>query len=156
MAQKKWRGQTAVLEITGNNMPTEAVGVLDDPEVAAPEQDVQELRGAGSTKRQDTQKTSTSVTVSGEVASWDIEAWDRLIDYDDAQDQLDDTEDVAHFEVTTRVSSADGSEKEIVVNDAYIDGSVPVGGSREEWWSMSLELNGSDLTINNTDESSDS
>jgi len=151
MALKYFRGQTATLELSGNSMPAEPVGVLDNPEVGAPEQEVQELRGAGSTKRQDEQKTETAVTVSGDIAAWDLETWDRLIDYDEAQSQLDDSADVATFTVTVTYEAADGSTKEIEVQDAYVDGSIPLGGSREEWIGMTLELRGSDLTITNTD-----
>jgi hypothetical protein len=148
---KYWRGQEAVLEVSGGSLPTEAVGVLDSPEVAAPEQDVQELRGAGSTKRQDVQKTATSVTVSGEVAAFNIDTWDRLIDYDDANDELDDSAEVATFTVTVTYEAADDSTKEIAVQNAYVDGSIPIGGSREEWIGLSLEFVGDDLTITNTD-----
>lgn len=148
---KTFRGQTATISISGNGLPADPVGVIDNPEVTAPEQEVQELRGAGSTKRQDVQKTETAVTVSGDVAAWDLEAWDALIDYDSANDQLDDTADVAQFTVTVTYEAADGSTKEIDVLDAYVDGSIPLGGSREEWIGMTLEFRGSDLSITNTD-----
>lgn len=151
MATKYFRGQTATIDITGGSMPSEPIGVIDEPEVSAPEQEVQELRGAGSTKRQDEQKTETSVTVSGEVAAFDIDAWDRMIDYDDQADQLDDTADVQTFTVTVTYEAADGSTKEIAVQNAYVDGSIPIGGSREDWIGLSLEFVGDDLTITNTD-----
>lgn len=155
MATKKWRGQTATIEITGNNMPADPIGVIDNPEVSAPEQEVQELRGAGSTEWQDLQKTETSVGVSGDIAAWDITAWDRLIDYDDAQGKLDDSADVATFTVTVTYEAADESTKEIPVVDAYVDGSIPLGGSREEWIGMTLEMRGRTLgSMTNTDASS--
>jgi len=155
MALKKFRGQAAIMEISGNNLANEAIGIIDEPEVAAPEQTVQELRGAGSTKRQDVQKTETSVTVSGEVAAFDLEAWDRLIDYDEAASKLDDSAEVALFKVTVIYEAADGSTKEIPVLECYVDGSVPLGGSREEWIGMSLELVGADIgEIVNTDAAS--
>lgn len=150
-ALKKWRGQSATVEVTGNNMPTEAVGVLDEPEVAAPEQEVQELRGAGSAERVDIQKTAISTSVSGDIAAWDIETWDRLIDYDDAADELDTSAEVATFDVTMTFEANDGSTKEIQVLDGYIDGSIPLGGSREDWIGFTLELEGRQLTITNTD-----
>jgi hypothetical protein len=38
--------------------------------------------------------------------------------------------------------------------DAYVDGSIPLGGSREEWIGMSLSLVGRTLgSITNTDAS---
>lgn len=148
---KKWRGQTATIDISGNGLATDPIGVIDSPEVSAPEQEVGELRGAGSTEWQDLQKTSTSVTVSGEVAAWDLEAWDNIIDYDSVNGKLDDSADVATFTVTVTYEAADGSTKEIVVQDAYVDGSIPLGGSRDEWIGMSLELKGKTLSITNTD-----
>lgn len=151
---KKLRGQTATIDITGNGLVADPVGVLDNPEVSAPEQEVQELRGAGSTEWQDLQKTETAVTVSGDVAAMDLEAWDALIDYDDVNGKLDDSADVATFTVTITYEAADGSTKEIPVVDAYIDSSIPLGGSREEWIGMDLSFRGRTLgTISNTDAS---
>lgn len=150
MALKYWRGQEATIEASGGSLPTDAVGVLDEPEVAAPEQNVEELRGAGSTKRQDEQKTETSVTVSGEVAAFDIDTWNRLIDYDGAADELDNSAEVATFTITVTYTAADDSTKEIAVENAYVDGSIPIGGSREEWIGLSLEFVGDDLTITDT------
>jgi len=119
--------------------------------VTAPEQEVQELRGAGSTEWQDLQKTATSVAVSGDIMAFDLDAWDKIIDYDDVAGQLDNTADVQTFTVTVTYEAADGSTKEIAVQDAYVDGSIPLGGSREEWIGMTLELKGRTLTITNTD-----
>ncbi len=154
MATKKFRGQSATLEISGNNLASEAVAVIDEPEVAAPEQTVQTLRGAGSTKIQDRQKTETEVSVSGEISAFALDTWDRLIDYDEAAGQLDNSPEVPLFDVTVVYTAADGSTKEIVVKDCHVDGSIPLGGSREEWIGMSLELVGSDLSITNTDAAS--
>lgn len=149
---KKWRGQTATIEISGGSLPTDPIGVIDDPEVAAPEQEVQELRGAGDTKWQDLQKTETAVAVTGTVMAWDIETWDRLIDYDDVAGELDSTADVQTFTVTITYEAADTSTKEIPINECYIDGSVPLGGSREEWIGMDLSFRGKDIgSITNTD-----
>jgi hypothetical protein len=151
MATKKWRGQTATTEISGGSIPSEPIGVIDEPEVSAPEQEVQELRGAGSTEWQDLQKTETAVTVSGEVMAWDIDTWDALVDYDDVNGKLDDSADVQTFTVTVTYEAADGSTKELAVQNAYVDGSIPLGGSREEWIGMSLELRGKTINITNTD-----
>jgi len=148
---KKLRGQTATIDISGNNLSDDPIGVIDNPEVTAPEQEVQELRGAGSTEWQDLQKTATSVGVSGDIMAFDLDAWDKIIDYDDVADELDDSADVQTFTVTVTYEAADGSTKEIAVQDAYVDGSIPLGGSREEWIGMTLELIGRTLTIANTD-----
>jgi len=154
MATKKWRGQEATIEISGGSLPTDPIGIIDNPEVAAPEQEVQELRGAGSTEWQDLQKTSTSVTVTGTVAAWALETWDRLIDYDDVNGKLDDTAEVQTFTVTVTYTAADGSTKEIPINDCYVDGSIPLGGSREEWIGMDLSFKGKSVgSITNTDAS---
>jgi hypothetical protein len=132
-------------------MPADPIGIIDDPEVAAPEQEVQELRGAGSTKWQDLQKTETAVTVSGTIAAWDIEAWDRMIDYDDQAGELDDSADVATFTVTITYTSSDGATKEIPIENCYVDGSIPLGGSRDEWIGLDLEMRGQDIgSITNT------
>lgn len=148
---KKFRGQSATLEASDGNLPADPFGVIDDPEVAAPEQEVQELRGAGSTEWQDLQKTETAVTVSGTVLTWDIDTWDRLVDYDDAQSQLDDSADVQTFTVTVTYTANDGSTKELAVQDCYVDGSVPLGGSREDWIGMDLSFRGRTVEITNTE-----
>lgn len=150
-ANQIWRGQTATIEISGGSLPTDPIGIIDEPEVAAPEQEVQELRGAGSTEWQDLMKTETAVTVSGEVMAWDIETWDRLVDYDDVNNKLDDSADVQTFTVTVTYEATDTSTKELAVQDAYVDGSVPVGGSREEWIGLSLEMRGRTVDVTNTD-----
>ena len=151
---KKWRGQSATIEISGGSLPADPIGVIDEPEISAPEQEVQELRGAGSTKWQDLQRTSISVNVTGEVMAWDIETWDRLVDYDEAQGELNDSADVPTFTVTVTFTAADGSTKEIPIEDAYVDGSTPIGGSREEWIGLTLQMVGQDLgSITNTDAS---
>lgn len=153
MATKKFRGQTSTIELSGGSMPADPIGVIDEPEVAAPEQEVQELRGAGDTSWQDLQKTETAVTVSGTVAAWDLETWDRLVDYDDVNSELDTSAEVQTFTVTVTYTAADGSTKELAVQDAYVDGSIPLGGSREEWIGMDLEFRGRTVSITNTDAS---
>jgi len=150
---KKFRGQSATISIddSGTDVP---IGIIDNPEVAAPEQTVEELRGAGSTEWQDLQKTETAVAVSGEVAAFDLDTWDTLVDYDEAAGQLDDSADVQTFTVTVTYEAADGSTKEIPINQCYVDGSIPLGGSRDEWIGMDLEFRVKSLgSIVNTDAS---
>lgn len=154
MTEQYWRGQSATIEISGGDLPGTPIGVIDEPEISAPEQEVQELRGAGSTAWQDLQKTETAVTVSGEVMAFDIETWDALVDYDATDDKLDDSADVQTFTVTVTFEAADTSTKEIPINDCYVDGSIPIGGSREEWIGLSLQFRGKDIgAIVNTDNS---
>jgi len=150
---KKFRGQSATIEVSGGGLADDPIGVIDEPEVAAPEQEVQELRGAGSTEWQDLAKTETAVTVSGEVAAFDLDAWDRLVDYDDVDGTLDDSAEVQTFTVTVTYEANDGSTKEIAVQDAYVDGSIPIGGSCEEWIGLSLSFRGRTIDITNTDAS---
>lgn len=152
MAAKVLRGQSAVIEISDSGGTDIPVGILDNPEVAAPEQEVQELRGAGSSEWQDLQKTETAVLVSGEVAEFDLDAWDQLVDYDSTAESLDDSADVETFTITVTYTASDGSTKEIPVVDAYVNGSIPLGGSRDEWIGMDLDFRGRTLgSIVNTD-----
>jgi hypothetical protein len=150
---KKLRGQTATFSIEDAETNTDIpVGVLDNPEVTAPEQEVQELRGTGSTEWVDIQKTETAVMVSGDLAAFDLDAWDRLIDWDEAAGELDDSADVKTFNVTVEYEAADGSTKAIEVGPGYIDGSVPLGGSRDEWIGMTIEVRAQTIkSITNTD-----
>lgn len=145
MASKKWRGQEAVLEASGGNLPSEPFGILQEVELAAPEQEIQQLRGAGSTEFVDVMRTSTEVSVSGELMSWDPDAYEEFVAYDDVAGELDDTADVNQFTVTVTFSASDGSTYEVPVLDCYIDGSLPIGGSREDWQGMSLEVIGRTL-----------
>ena len=151
---KTLRGQTATIEITDEGSTDIPVGILDNPEIEAPDQTVEELRGAGSTEWKDIMKTETAVPISGEVSAFDLDAWDTLVDYDDAAGKLDDSADVATFTVTFTFEAADGSTKEITAGPAYVDGSIPLGGSREEWIGMDLNLRAKTITnITNTDAS---
>ena len=152
---KKLRGQTASFEIRDAETDTTIpVGVLDNPEVIAPEQEVQELRGTGSTEWVDVAKTETAAGASGDLASFELDAWDRLIDWDQGAGELDDSADVKLFIVTVEYEAADGSTKAIEVGPGYIDGSVPLGGSREEWIGMTIEIRAQTIqSITNTDAS---
>lgn len=138
---KKLRGQSATIEVEEDESgDILTLGVLDNPEVTAPEQEVQELRGAGSTEWQDLQKTATSATVSGEVVDMQLDAWDQLVDYDATNNKLDDSPDVKTFILTVEWEASDGSTKAITAGPGYIDGSIPIGGGREEWAGLDLEF----------------
>jgi len=63
---KKLRGQTATIEMEDDDGVAIAVGTLDNPFVAVP-QNVEELRGTGSTEWVDIQKTETAVTIGGDI-----------------------------------------------------------------------------------------
>lgn len=147
--KKKFRGQSATLAVYQSDGTQVPLGILDDPEVSAPNAEVSELRGAGSTEWQDLQKTSTHVEVSGELMSYSIDAWDILIDYD-STNGLDDSAEVVTFEIVVTYEAADGSTKEITVDPCYTE-NIPIGGSRDEWIGMSLDFTGKTIAgiVNN-------
>ena len=144
MPEETFRGQetTLTLEDDGTEIP---VGILDEAEVTV-EHEVSELRGAGSTKWQDLQKTATNVSVSGTLMSFAIDAWDKLVDYD--TDGLDESAEVVTFTVIMTFSTSAGEEKTITAEEVYF-GSVPFGGSRDEWIGLDLDGTGRDITITN-------
>lgn len=150
---KTLRGQTADIELvedeTGDTIP---VGILDNPELQAPGQTIEVLRGAGSTEIKDTQKTETEVGISGEVSAMALDAWDKLIDYDDVEGKLDDSADVKYFVVTFTFEAADGSTKEVTAEPAWVNDNVTFGGSREDWIGMDIDMTAVTITdITNTD-----
>jgi len=152
MADAKLRGQTAMITVedaaTSTDIP---VGTLDNPFVGVPH-DVQELRGTGDVRWVDLQKTEQAVTIGGDVASFDIDAWDQMVGWDEAAEELDPSADVKTFNVTVMASGPDGAEKEITAGPAYRDSDLELGSSREEWWGMSLEFRARDITdITNTE-----
>jgi len=150
---KKLQGQTATLEVVDDadaDVITTAA-VLDNPYVAVP-QEVQELRGTGDTEWADLQKTETAVLVGGDIMSMDLDAWDRLVDWDEGAGDLDNSADVATFTATVTYTASDGSTKEIVAGPGYRNNDLELGGSREEWIGMTLELRCQTIQdITNTD-----
>lgn len=150
---KKWRGQSATLEATNGSLPDDPFGVLQDVTVT-PTQEVQELRGAGDVRWVDIMRTSVGVEISGTVAAWAIDAWDRLVDYDDVSGGFGSGADVPTFTVTVGWESADGSTKDITAEPAYMDPPPEIGGGRDEWVNMSLSITAKEVTdISNTDAS---
>jgi hypothetical protein len=150
---KYWRGQEATLQASGGSLASDPFGLIDEPEISAPEQEVQELRGAGEDVRwQDLQRTSVSVEVTGTILAWDLGTYQDLIGYDDAASEMLHDPEVQTFTADVTFEASDGSTKEITVRECYIDGSVPIGGSREEWISMDLTFQGRDIgAITDTD-----
>jgi hypothetical protein len=150
---KKWRGQSATLEMTGGSLPADPFGVLQDVTIA-PAQEVSELRGAGDVRWVDLQRTSVSLEITATVMSWDEKTWDILIDYDEAAGELNPSADVPTFSTTVEWEAADGSTKEIEMAECYMDPPPEIGGSRDEWAGMSLSITARQVTnINNTDAS---
>jgi len=110
MAQTKLRGQTAVITVEDADTATEiGVGTLDNPFVGVP-QDVQELRGTGDVRWVDIQKTEQAVTIGGDVASFDVDAWDRMVGWDEAASELSGSAEVETFNITILAEGPDGSD----------------------------------------------
>jgi len=138
---KKLQGQRSAISIEDAASNTEVqLGVLDSPEIAAPEQEVTELRGTGSTEWVDVQKTETAVVVSGEFMSFNLDAWDRMVDWDAGAGELDDSADVKLFLADVEYEASDGSTKVITAGPGYIDGSIPLGGDKDSYVGMDVEL----------------
>ena len=128
------------------------LGVLEEVTVTAPEQEVQELRGAGSTSWQDVQKTETAAGVSGTWSAFALDSWDQLVDYDEAASMLDDQAEVKMFQATVEFTASDGSTKELVAGPGYVDGSVELSADRESWVDTNFDLRCKTISdINNTD-----
>jgi len=146
----KLRGQTATITVDKNDGTdsTDAteivVGTLDNPFVSVP-QEVQELRGTGSVKWQDLQKTEQAVLIGGDITSFDLDAWDELIGIDDVSGNLTDSPEVEVFNAIIKAEAADGKTKEIKAGPGYRNNDLELGGSREEWLGMTLELRCNDI-----------
>lgn len=148
---KKFRGQEAVLSLSGGSLPTDPIGVLQEV-VVTPAHNVEELRGAGSTKWVDLQKTEVAMELSATVMSWDLDTWDRAVDYDDAAGELDPGAEVPTFQATVTHTAADDSSKEIVLDPGYFDPPPEIGGSREEWIGLDISMRFNDISsITNSD-----
>jgi hypothetical protein len=151
MAGKKLRGQTAALTLEQTDGTEIVVGTLDNPFVSVP-QEVQELRGTGDVKWIDLQKTEQAVTIGGDIATMELEAWDKLVGWDEATTTLGSDADVETFNIVITAEAADGSTKEIKAGPGYRNNDLELGGGREEWWGMTLELRCNDIiSITNTD-----
>jgi len=150
---KKWRGQEAVLELSGGNMPTDPIGVLQEVTIT-PDVERSELRGAGDTRFVDVMETARAFDITGEVLAWDLETWDRAIEWDEVAEETDGSGDVARFSATVTLNASDGSSKEVAFVDAYFNPPPEIGGGREEWMGMTVDLRASDVdSITNTDAS---
>lgn len=151
MAGKKLRGQTATISFETADASEIVVGTLDNPFVSVP-QDVQELRGAGDTRWVDLQKTEEAVSIGGDVMTMELDAWDRMVGWDEVAEELSGTAEVEQFNLTIMAEAADGSTKEIKAGPGYRNNDTELGGSREEWWGVSIELRCQDIiSITNVD-----
>ena len=145
MTNTYWRGQKADLIIEDESETEITVGVLQDIEVS-PSKEISTLYGAGSIKRQDVQQTELDVSVSGTLASWDMDAFKSLVDYDDTAEEINDTATVPLFTVEAHVTDNSGNEQIIVVEEAYSE-DVPISGSKDDWIELDMNFIGSDLSV---------
>jgi len=153
MAPKKFRGQEAVLEVSGGTMPSDPLGVLQEVTIT-PDGNREELRGAGDTRFVDVMETARAFDVSGTVLAWDLETWDRAIEWDEAESETDGSADVQRFDATVTFNAADGSTKDIGFADGYFDPMPEIGGGREDWIGLDVNLRFADVdSISNTDAS---
>lgn len=140
-----------MLEVSGGSMPTDPLGVLQEVTIT-PDGSREELRGAGDTRFVDVMETARAFDVSGSVLAWDLETWDRAIEWDEAAGETDGSADVTRFDATVTLNTADGSSKEIGFVDGYFDPMPEIGGGREEWISLDVNLRFADVdSITNTD-----
>lgn len=145
MVLSKWRGQTATLEMSGGSLPTDPIGVLQEVTIS-PTQDVSELRGAGDVRWVDIMRTSVGVEITGTVAAWDAEAWDRLVDYDDAAGGFSPDADVPTFTTTVELTNSDGGVKEITAEPGYMDPPPELSGDRESWIEMDISVTAKEIS----------
>lgn len=145
MSTYSWRGQTALLSIEESDGGTSVpVGVLQDWEITV-DKEIVYLRGSGSPKIKDRQQTEIEVGITGTVMAFDTDTYDKLVDYDSANSELKDTEDVKTFKVTAQAepTTSDTTEKWIV-KEVDFPG-LSIGGSSDEFIGIDLDGTGSDL-----------
>lgn len=136
---EKFRGQTAVIEVTQDGTDT-PIGIIDDPEVTV-STSVEQLRGAGPITWQDLMRTSLEVGVTGTVMEWDLDTWKTFTGYDEAADALPTGADVPTWTTTVIYEDTSGDTAEFPVKECYQE-EISVGGSREEWIGMDLDFTG--------------
>jgi hypothetical protein len=148
---KKFQGQKAVIELTGGSLPADPVGVLQSVTIT-PDRETEELRGAGDTRFVDVMETARHFDISAEVMSWDLEAWDRTIEWDEAQSKTDSSADVERFTITVTLKTSDGSTKDIEFADAYFTEMPELAAEQDSYVGLPIELRAPDVTgITNTD-----
>jgi len=140
---EKFRGQTAVIEVTqgGTTVPT---GILDDPEVTV-SKNIEQLRGAGEITWQDLQQTELEIGVTGTIMEWDLDTWTTFVGYDDVADELRIDAEVPTWTTTVIYEDTSGDTAEFPVQECYTEDTT-VGGGREEWIGMDLDFTGQTIT----------
>lgn len=145
MTALKWRGQETILEATGGNLPAEPFGVLQEVTIA-PDVNREELTGAGDTRFVDVMETARAFDITGSVMAWDPETWDRAIEWDEAAGETDGSADVERFTPTVTFTDSDGDQKIVEFADSYFNPPPEIGGGREEWMGMDINLRAPDVS----------
>ena len=136
-----WRGQDAFIQ----DFDDAVVGVLQNWTLSV-EYEFEDLTGAGSPKRQDDQKTFVEVQVDAEWGEWNENGYKAFIDYDEAQDQLSESSDVPHFDVTFEIPDKDDA---FTMNPTDVDvrfPSVELSADPDSWVTLNVSGEGADLT----------
>jgi len=137
-----YRGQDAVVTFAASDV---VVGILQDWTVN-PDFSREDLRGAGSPKRQDDQTTEVEVAIDAEFAEWNEDGYKALINYDEAQEQISNSSDVPHFDVELDIPSKDGGNTVTpTVQEVRFD-SPELSGGPDSWVTLNLSGVGKDLT----------
>jgi len=147
---ESFRGQVADIEVddSGTTIP---IGIIDEPEVTVTK-NIEQLRGAGEITWQDLQQTEIEVSVTGTVMEWDLDTWYALVDYDEVADEIViDSADVKTVTCTVIYEDTSGDTAEFPVQECYSE-DLTIGGSREEWIGLDLDLTGK--TIKNVSDNS--
>ena len=141
MTDTTWRGQSAIIEIDAL-----AVGMLQNVEVSF-SQELTKARGSGDdVSVQDIMKTAVEPQISGEFLSFDVAAVQSLMDWDEAQSQLDLTAEVARFDVTARVDAANGDELEVKLDNAWMEDGPTISAGREDFLGLEVTFEGPTFT----------
>ena len=144
MTLLKLRGQSAtatVYEYNGSKGSELTLGVLDNVTVQLPEQEVEELRGAGPTEWQDVQATERAAGLSGEWSAVSEEAIKSLGSYDETAGKIRTDPEVDMFIADVEWEDSEtGDTFAMTVGPGYVDGSIEIGGDRESWAGLTFDL----------------
>lgn len=140
--KRTYRGQEATVTFTDAGIP---VGILQNWELTV-EWEFADLRGAGSPKRQDDQKTAVDVSISAEWAEWSEEGYIKVVDFDEGNDQLDETADVAHFDVELSIPSSDGGNTITPTVENVRFPSPSLSADPDSWVTLGIEGEGDDVS----------
>jgi len=137
-----YRGQDAIVSFAASDV---IVGILQDWTLS-PDFTREDLRGAGSTERQDDQTTEFEVSIEAEFAEWNEDGYKALINYDEAQEKIAETSDVPHFDIELDMPSKDGANSVTpTVLDVRFD-SPELSGGPDSWVTLNISGTGRNVT----------